>query len=103
MERILESIAIAKSRGATLRVGPELEIPWVNLSQCEEKALKPHNLEATGAWTISSRVRRVAVSNRRNLLSVVLGDTALHSWEVLIKILQSEEAQGIVCDVGMCV
>ncbi|KIY45029.1 glutamine-dependent NAD(+) synthetase with GAT domain-containing protein [Fistulina hepatica ATCC 64428] len=26
-ERIMESIAIAKSRGATLRVGPELEIP----------------------------------------------------------------------------
>ncbi len=26
-ERILQSIVIAKSRGATLRVGPELEIP----------------------------------------------------------------------------
>lgn len=26
-DRILKSIAIAKSRGATLRVGPELEIP----------------------------------------------------------------------------
>lgn len=26
-ERILASIAIAKERGATLRVGPELEIP----------------------------------------------------------------------------
>lgn len=28
-ERILQSIAIAKSHGATLRVGPELEIPLV--------------------------------------------------------------------------
>ena len=28
-ERILQSITIAKSRGATLRVGPELEIPLV--------------------------------------------------------------------------
>lgn len=27
LERILASIAIAKQRGATLRVGPELEIP----------------------------------------------------------------------------
>ena len=27
MERILESIEIAKARGATVRVGPELEIP----------------------------------------------------------------------------
>ena len=26
-ERILQSILIAKERGATLRVGPELEIP----------------------------------------------------------------------------
>lgn len=29
------------------------------------------------------------------------GDTVLHSWEVLVKILQSEEAQGIICDIGM--
>ena len=27
MERIIESIVIAKERGATVRVGPELEIP----------------------------------------------------------------------------
>ncbi len=30
-ERILESIRVAKERGATLRVGPELEIPYVHL------------------------------------------------------------------------
>ena len=29
LERIVESIKIAKERGATLRVGPELEIPYV--------------------------------------------------------------------------
>ncbi|GBE86272.1 Glutamine-dependent NAD(+) synthetase [Sparassis crispa] len=29
------------------------------------------------------------------------GDTALHSWEVLAKILESEEAEDIVCDIGM--
>ncbi|WVQ80449.1 NAD+ synthetase [Cryptococcus sp. DSM 104549] len=65
-ERILRSIAIAKSRGATLRVGPELEIPGYG---CLD-----HFLE---------------------------GDTILHSWEVLATILQSEEAKGVVCDVGM--
>ncbi|KAK0457751.1 uncharacterized protein EV420DRAFT_1547161 [Desarmillaria tabescens] len=65
-ERILSSIAIAKSRGATLRVGPELEIPGYG---CLD-----HFLE---------------------------GDTVLHSWEVLAKILASEEAMGIVCDLGM--
>ncbi|KAK8845384.1 NAD+ synthetase [Kwoniella newhampshirensis] len=65
-ERILRSIAIAKSRGAKLRVGPELEIPGYG---CLD-----HFLE---------------------------GDTILHSWEVLATILQSEEAKGIICDVGM--
>ncbi|KAJ3793549.1 hypothetical protein GGU11DRAFT_691580 [Lentinula aff. detonsa] len=66
MERILESIAVAKSRGATLRVGPELEIPGYG---CLD-----HFLE---------------------------GDTVLHSWEVLAKLLASEETTGIVCDLGM--
>lgn len=27
----------------------------------------------------------------------------LHSWEVLAKILGSEEIEGVVCDIGMCV
>ncbi|KAI9457177.1 hypothetical protein HD554DRAFT_2207240 [Boletus coccyginus] len=65
-ERIIESIVIAKQRGATLRVGPELEIPGYG---CYD-----HFLE---------------------------GDTVLHSWEVLAKILASEETMGIVCDIGM--
>ncbi|KXN86615.1 Glutamine-dependent NAD(+) synthetase, partial [Leucoagaricus sp. SymC.cos] len=65
-ERILASIAIAKSRGARLRVGPELEIPGYG---CLD-----HFLE---------------------------GDTVLHSWEVLAKLLSSDEAMGIVCDIGM--
>ncbi|KAH8103877.1 glutamine-dependent NAD(+) synthetase with GAT domain-containing protein [Cristinia sonorae] len=66
LERILASIRIAKERGATLRVGPELEITGYG---CLD-----HFLE---------------------------GDTCLHSWEVLATILKAEEAQGIVCDIGM--
>ncbi|KAK7687710.1 glutamine-dependent NAD(+) synthetase [Cerrena zonata] len=66
LERILGSIRIAKERGATLRVGPELEITGYG---CLD-----HFLE---------------------------GDTCLHSWEVLGKILTSEDAKGIVCDIGM--
>ncbi|KAL5531433.1 QNS1 [Sanghuangporus baumii] len=65
-ERILQSIRIAKERGATLRVGPELEIPGYG---CLD-----HFLE---------------------------GDTVLHSWEILAKLLQSEIATDILCDVGM--
>lgn len=32
-----------------------------------------------------------------------IGDTVLHSWEVLAKLLSSEETMGIVCDIGMWV
>ncbi|CED83047.1 glutamine-dependent nad synthetase with gat domain-containing protein [Phaffia rhodozyma] len=64
--RILESIRIAKQRGAKLRVGPELEISGYG---CLD-----HFLE---------------------------GDTMMHSWEVLADIIDSEDAQDIVCDVGM--
>ncbi|TFY83189.1 hypothetical protein EWM64_g827 [Hericium alpestre] len=66
LSRILASIAIAKERGATLRVGPELEIPGYG---CLD-----HFLE---------------------------GDTILHSWEVLAKILVSDEVTDIICDIGM--
>ena len=31
------------------------------------------------------------------------GDTVLHSWEVLAKILAGDETMGIVCDIGMFV
>ncbi|GJE90327.1 glutamine-dependent NAD(+) synthetase [Phanerochaete sordida] len=66
LERILESIRIAKERGATMRVGPELEITGYG---CLD-----HFLE---------------------------GDTVLHSWEVLAKILEAPETEGILCDIGM--
>ncbi|OCH85262.1 glutamine-dependent NAD(+) synthetase with GAT domain-containing protein [Obba rivulosa] len=66
LQRILESIRIAKERGATLRVGPELEVTGYG---CMD-----HFLE---------------------------GDTVLHSWEVVAKILESEEAEGVLCDIGM--
>ncbi|KAH8116491.1 glutamine-dependent NAD synthetase with GAT domain-containing protein [Phellopilus nigrolimitatus] len=65
-ERILQSIRVAKERGATLRVGPELEIPGYG---CLD-----HFLE---------------------------GDTVLHSWEILAKLLKSEDVSNILCDVGM--
>jgi NAD+ synthase (glutamine-hydrolysing) len=32
---------------------------------------------------------------------VPLGDTYLHSWEMMSKILQSEEAKNILLDIGM--
>ncbi|KAL0640035.1 glutamine-dependent NAD(+) synthetase [Maublancomyces gigas] len=65
-ERIIESIRIAKKAGASLRVGPELEVTGYG---CLD-----HFLE---------------------------GDTYLHSWEMLAKIIQHENCQDILLDIGM--
>ncbi len=35
------------------------------------------------------------------LTTNIPGDTVLHSWEILGKLLQSEETKGILCDIGM--
>ena len=34
---------------------------------------------------------------------MMIGDTVLHSWEVLASILSSEKTLNILCDIGMCV
>ncbi|KAJ6261440.1 hypothetical protein Dda_4110 [Drechslerella dactyloides] len=65
-ERIIESIRLAKAAGASLRVGPELEITGYG---CLD-----HFLE---------------------------GDTYLHSWEMFARILNHEECQDIILDIGM--
>lgn len=64
--RIIESIRRAKEAGATLRVGPELEITGYG---CLD-----HFLE---------------------------GDTFLHSWEMLARIIQDPVCQDMLVDVGM--
>jgi hypothetical protein len=33
----------------------------------------------------------------------IIGDTVLHSWEVLASILSSDKTTDILCDIGMCV
>lgn len=66
LERILESIRQAKNAGASIRIGPELEITGYG---CLD-----HFLE---------------------------GDIYLHSWEVLGQILNHEDCQNILIDLGM--
>ena len=41
--------------------------------------------------------------NEADTVFVHTGDTHLHSWQVLVKILESEDAMGMVVDVGRCV
>ncbi|PLN80123.1 glutamine-dependent NAD(+) synthetase [Aspergillus taichungensis] len=64
--RIIESIRKAKAAGASLRVGPELEI--------------------TGYGVLDGFLE---------------GDTFLHSWEMLARIIDHPDCQDIVVDVGM--
>ncbi|KAJ1920943.1 glutamine-dependent NAD(+) synthetase [Mycoemilia scoparia] len=65
-DRICQSIIESKRRGATLRVGSELEIPGYG---CYD-----HFLE---------------------------NDTALHSWQVLVKLLSNKDLHDILIDTGM--
>ena len=37
------------------------------------------------------------------VLYLCIGDTVLHSWEVLASILSSDKTSDILCDIGMCV
>jgi NAD+ synthase (glutamine-hydrolysing) len=37
------------------------------------------------------------------MVVVMVGDTVLHSWEVLASILSSDKTLNILCDIGMCV
>jgi NAD+ synthase (glutamine-hydrolysing) len=83
-ERIVRSIVIAKERGATLRVGPELEIPGYG---CLDHFLEG---EPTAYQQRSHHTD-----------SVFSGDTILHSWEILAQLLQNPDCRDIICDVGM--
>ena len=65
-KRIIESVRRAKSAGAKLRVGPELEI--------------------TGYGCLDHFLER---------------DTYLHSWEMLEQILDHDDCQDILMDIGM--
>ena len=66
VERVMESIRLAKAAGATLRVGPELEI--------------------TGYGSLDHFLE---------------GDTFLHSWEMIAKIIDNPDCQEILLDIGM--
>lgn len=43
------------------------------------------------------------MANDSWMLAYLIGDTVLHSWEVLAKILAHDDVKDIVCDIGMSV
>jgi NAD+ synthase (glutamine-hydrolysing) len=108
MERILESIVIARARGATVRVGPELEIPGYG---CLDHFLEgKREREPLFFFFFSLGFCRVVTNLLLRLMLIVdgwmriyAGDTVLHSWEVLASILSSDNTLDILCDIGMYV
>ena len=52
------------------------------------------------AWIISLRVSQECNSCACSL-KIFVGDTVLHSWEVLAKILANDIVKDIMCDIGM--
>ncbi|RUP44369.1 carbon-nitrogen hydrolase [Jimgerdemannia flammicorona] len=88
LNRILESIRIAKKRGATLRriwllrpfFGGCVYFPFTALVHDR----------------FNKKILNIRLIDRKNK-----GDTYLHSWEMLSIILNNEETHGILLDVGM--
>lgn len=99
-ERIVTSIAIARERGATLRVGPELEIPWVKANTIVQQLLIV-SFRGYGCLDHFLEGEPISCDLSLSVLDENTGDTVLHSWEVLAKILSSDITMNIVCDIGM--
>lgn len=78
--RILQSCREARSLGAKIRSGPELEITGYGCGD--------HFLEL-GTLNI------YIYNSNMNL------DTFQHSWEVLMEILKSDDVKDLLCDIGM--
>ena len=36
-----------------------------------------------------------------NYRCVFIGDTTLHSWEIMGRLLESDDTKGVLCDIGM--
>lgn len=108
-DRIIESIRIAKEAGATLRVGPELEITLESPIILSASFFVFSNLfsEFSGYGCLDHFLEGLlsgleyrgcgGVPNR------MLGDTYLHSWEMLARIIMHEDCQDILLDIGMFV
>jgi NAD+ synthase (glutamine-hydrolysing) len=89
-ERVIESIRIARERGAKLRVGPELEITYV-------RPFKPFFAHHHRRWAY----KEGRGSGYGCLDHFLEGDTYLHSWEMMARILTHEDCQDILLDIGM--
>ncbi|GAA5985841.1 hypothetical protein JCM11641_005317 [Rhodosporidiobolus odoratus] len=101
LNRILKSISVAKERGAKLRIGPELEIPYVPPSAAVCCYRGYHNaLEKQGKMLtlFLSTSRNSGYGCQDHFLE---GDTHLHSWQVLRRIIEYDDCEGILVDVGM--
>lgn len=85
-DRIIESIRLAKAAGATLRVGPELEVRYMLRDRRWWEGILNVETQITGYGCLDHFLE---------------GDTFLHSWEMLAKIIDHDDCQDILLDIGM--
>lgn len=95
LKRIKESIVLAKEQGATLRVGPELEVTVSQLRGTNSERLLILPLRATAAWITSWRVGFIALFCHMPRLKW-LDDVYLHSFQMLRAILEDRTLDGTV-------
>lgn len=60
-----------------------------------------HHTEAMAVSITFLKESSLSISLLSFTLNCYTGDTVLHSWEVLAKILSSDITINIVCDIGM--
>ena len=83
-KNIIESIRQAKAKGASLRVGPELEITGYGCEATFFEALFPF-------WHFY----------HLGLDHFLESDTLLHTWESLAEIIVHPDCQDILLDIGL--
>ena len=87
-QRIIESISQAKSQGAILRVGPELEVCGYG---CND-----HFFESGNHYSFV-----LCHYDKPKKLILFFKDLYYHSWQSIYDIIASGVTEGIICDIGM--
>lgn len=98
LRRILESIRLAKARGATLRTGPEVgHAAKIAKNGADSISWKSLDMDVSTTTVSKTPACRKATDSDIQVES----DTFFHSWEVLAQILNDPVTKDMLVDVGM--
>lgn len=101
LQRILESIRLAKSKGAKLRTGPEVGgLTKTPRNETDQASWKFPDMDVL-TITVRQAYTFKSCSEFADVESKVEGDTFFHSWEVVAQILNDPSTKDMLVDVGM--